>query len=1059
MYAYNPRKKTYPQLKESLVGEDRWDTLNQIQKELKLKKGEAPKQHWMIVGPRGMGKSHLLTLLYHKVSEKLKKHWIPVLFPEELRMANSLAKFLERAAKETQLELIQENEPHAKELDEKIKKARGLPITERADYLFSVFTWLHEATGRHVLFITENLQQLMGKKIDEMGLKKLRAYLQTSEAILFICSATTVFEELHDHKHPFYHFFHIKRLEDLSFESMKILIIRILSESSQPEKSKEVVKHEARLRAIYSFAGGNPRLAVFLSKILQTEVPEEIIDMMDDILDDLTPYFDAILNDMPDYQEEILNTLAEFEPAQSPKEIAEHLEIPQATVRNYIKHLKENGYVRIAFSKGKSNFYCLSEYLYRVWYQMRDSSHREETRWLMELLMMLYSPERIIEEKKKLETCIDERDFVSSYKVLIDKTTDFIRENQQYCQTIESFVVSLSEKEKELFKEAKVFTSKGKYNEAIRTYKKIVKLNPKSMSAYGLWGFCLKAINKHKDAIKKYKEVLKIEPNSELAYMSWGTCLTELGLYDEAVEKYKKAADISPDYAYVHKLWGECLREQMKYDEAIEKYQDAAKYDPNDDSIFELWGDSLRSINKRDEAISKYKEALKLNPSSTDALWGWGACLRDKGLYNEAIDKFTKTIEVESEFVAAHGAMGDCLRQLKRSEEAAECYKKAIEIEENYLDSYFAWGQLLNEQGQYDEAIKLYQKVLKIEPHSIDALGSWGTCLVAQNKYDQALKKFRHILDIEPNSLEAYKFIAKILLKSEQFDESIQIYETHFTNSNDCLVLCDYGKCLLALNRYKEAAKQFEKVINLWHSCHKVYLDYAKALEGAGKKEKALIAFVNAVKYNSTLSPFIDLEFKTILEEHVVPILKELKLEKLLKNFNGKNKKIKYQAAAILLLMGKYDLVAEHLEEILIQENVQKDSQEYELLIFTIKLCLWSKLLEGNVTDTSKLTDFYIKYIASIEEESKEKEISNLILGLFKLQVNKNISSQYIAEILVKLEKAEGVPYSEIFEKIWICISKPDTIEANKYLNEKGIAEAVKELTREGESHIVSKKL
>src|SRR3989304_9353751 len=102
MYAYNPRKKTFQQLEKSLVGNDRWDILNGIMRELMLKKGEAPKQHWMIVGPRGIGKSHLLTLLYHKVKDdkKVSKLWLPVLFPEELRMGGNLAKFLERAAGE-----------------------------------------------------------------------------------------------------------------------------------------------------------------------------------------------------------------------------------------------------------------------------------------------------------------------------------------------------------------------------------------------------------------------------------------------------------------------------------------------------------------------------------------------------------------------------------------------------------------------------------------------------------------------------------------------------------------------------------------------------------------------------------------------------------------------------------------------------------------------------------------------------------------------------------------------------------------------------------------------
>jgi len=92
MYAYNPRKKSYQQLERSLVGSDRWDVLNNILRELDIEDGEGPKQHWIIIGPRGIGKSHLMTLLYHKSKrdKKLSNLWIPVLFPEDLRMAGSL---------------------------------------------------------------------------------------------------------------------------------------------------------------------------------------------------------------------------------------------------------------------------------------------------------------------------------------------------------------------------------------------------------------------------------------------------------------------------------------------------------------------------------------------------------------------------------------------------------------------------------------------------------------------------------------------------------------------------------------------------------------------------------------------------------------------------------------------------------------------------------------------------------------------------------------------------------------------------------------------------------
>lgn len=436
MYAYNPRKKSAEQLENSLVGDDRHAILADILAELDLKEGAPPKQHWMIVGARGMGKSHLLTLLHHKVcaDEKLQKLWLPVLFPEEIRMAGDLSRFLERAATEICHDLEHAGSPVAAELKEKIGRIRAIRTTERVEYLFSLITWIRQATGRHILLIAENLQQLLGKKISIMDQKKLRAYLQSEDALLMIGSATTIFDALHDHSHPFYHFFHIRRLTELSYENIKTLVLNLLAGYGKEDQARIIMANEARLKVLHAFTGGNPRMAVFLSDILKTDVNEEMIDIMDRILDELTPYFESIINDTPEYLQEIINALAFYEPAQSPKEIAEHLEMEPATVRNYLKQAKDSGYVRVAFSKGKSNYYCLNEYLYRTWFQMRDSSHREELRWLMELMLLLYTREQLMKENVQIGGAGES---VTLYQRLVQQTCEFMLLNPSFCKIVD----------------------------------------------------------------------------------------------------------------------------------------------------------------------------------------------------------------------------------------------------------------------------------------------------------------------------------------------------------------------------------------------------------------------------------------------------------------------------------------------------------------------------------------------------------------------------------------------------------------------------------------------
>lgn len=551
MYAYNPRKKTYEQLESQMVGEDRWEILNAVLSEMEIKKGEGPKQHWIVVGPRGIGKSHLMTLLYHKIKNKkvLKDKWIAVLFPEELRRVSSLYGFLERALREVlnEMEGVDKESPVVKTLREKMDEVRKTPQKERADNFFSLISWFYEETGKHIVLITENLQYLLGKKLSVIEQKKIRAFLQTSDSLLIIGTATTVFEGLHDHSHPFYHFFHVRRLEELSFEDMKIMISGILARRGKLESAEEFIDKDVRLRALYSFTGGNPRMAIFLADILSTELPEEMLDIMDMILDELTPYFDAIMSKIPDYQEEIINVLAEFEPAQSPAEIAAHLEMSQNTVRKYLKLLKDDGYIRIVFSQGKSNYYCLNEYLYRIWYQMRDSSHREETRWLMELLLILYSKDILHNERQRLVAIPNKEQSFISYKKLIHQTIDFSDTHPDFCKIIDYCVNSFEELKTAMeLEEAKLSTEAVKYFEkedfkgAADIAQKIISINPESKFGIFILVVSFLSIGRIADTIPFFEKLLIMYPDSYQLLVLFLKTLLSLNREEEAITILEK---------------------------------------------------------------------------------------------------------------------------------------------------------------------------------------------------------------------------------------------------------------------------------------------------------------------------------------------------------------------------------------------------------------------------------------------------------------------------------------------------------------------------------------
>lgn len=1062
MYAYNPRRKSFKQLEKSMVGDDRWDILNGILEEMDIKKGEGPKQHWIIVGPKGIGKSHILTLLYHKVknNRKLGKKWVPVLFPEELLMAGKLHKFLERVLVDTIQEFDQEENPVSNELVQNIKKIKENPISERSEHFFSLLSWFQRETGKHILLITENLQQLMGKHFSLIEQKKLRAFLQTSDALLIIGSATTVFNALHDYSHPFYHFFHIRRLGDLSFEDMKTLIHGILAQKLRPELSQKALDGDARLRALYSFTGGNPRMAIFLADILSTEVPGEMLELMDRILDELTPYFLSMLAGIPDYLKNIINTLAAFEPAQSPMEISRHLEVPQTSIRNYLKLLKEDGYVKVAFSKGKSNYYCLNEYLYRVWYQMRDSSHREETRWLMELLLMVYSSEEMIEEKAKLEANneINSADFF--YKKLIDQTIQFLDEHPDYCKVFEYYVHAMfsdqeglmkePSKEHKMLIEALQLLFNGQNGKADAIFQDIINSDPQSESLFYDWGASFFALGRREEAIEKFRKAIDINPLFMPPYMGMGGCFMANGQYKEAIETFERAEELNLKSAEIYGFWGNCLNLLGKHEEANEKLEMAAELDPGSDTIYGVWGDCLKRLGRYEDAIEKLEKSIELNPKNENTYGVWGDCLTELGRYEEAIDKYKKAMEINPKSEIVYRVWGDCLTKQGSYNEALEKFEKSIELNPESEITYSHWGDCLRQQGKHKEAIKKFKKAVELNPNYDMAYGAWGECLMKLKRYDKAIDKFKKTIELNPDFKTVYWLWGDCLKKLEKYEESITVFEVFPPEKSNYRAVLAYAECLLRVDRLDDALTRFEEIIDHLPKFYFAYLFYGALLEVRKEEEKALLSYLKFIKFSPDKF-VLTFGFQDIYEKKIEPLLKKMNSREYVTQFLGEREEAfsKTSLVILLILFKKYDLLSGRDHDILndVMANEGEQRNEIELLIFTIKMSIWLELTNGNLNDALRLIGFYIEYVKFLKAgQEKGLEVLEFFIDLFILQPRFNIEPGNIQEILDRMKNDVEASFSDVIFKIWTCLSEPGSVEAQRHLNEKAIAEIVRKL-------------
>jgi tetratricopeptide (TPR) repeat protein len=166
---------------------------------------------------------------------------------------------------------------------------------------------------------------------------------------------------------------------------------------------------------------------------------------------------------------------------------------------------------------------------------------------------------------------------------------------------------------------------KGRINEAIVQFQKVLQLDPDFEMAQNNLGNALLQSGRTDEAITHFQKVLQLHPDLALAHFNLGNALLQKGRVDEAIPQYRKAAEIKPNYLEAHFNLSLALAQQGRVDEAIPEYKKVLQLNPNSWETRRNLGLALQQKGRADEAIPQYQHALQLKPDdpATENYLAW----------------------------------------------------------------------------------------------------------------------------------------------------------------------------------------------------------------------------------------------------------------------------------------------------------------------------------------------------------------------------------------------------------------------------------------------------
>ena len=367
--------------------------------------GRKSKQHLLFIGPRGIGKTHLLDWIEDTVQsdETLSASYLVVRFPEESNRTLSFADFLIGLCQI--LKDVAEDEPLWTGLFDKVQteedNARVL------DTLVPAIREQNRQSNRTLIIMLENLGEIFTRQIrDKNDLASLRKFFMGDNGCLLLATAPLHFDAITDVGQPFYDFFDIQILENLSFKETVEVIRRNLEWENRSDILSTFEDMHSRLQGLYRMTGGNPRLTMMLYELIAHDSVTRVQDQFHLLLDRISPFYQDRLNDLPPSQRALLECLASMrDQEKTPAAIAAQMRMSQQETSSLLKRLSDAHYLsaRQHPQDKRSRLYTIREGFFDIWLAMNLSrGARKRLPFLLTFFNLFYPSIDAREEKRNI---------------------------------------------------------------------------------------------------------------------------------------------------------------------------------------------------------------------------------------------------------------------------------------------------------------------------------------------------------------------------------------------------------------------------------------------------------------------------------------------------------------------------------------------------------------------------------------------------------------------------------------------------------------------------------
>lgn len=783
-----------PELLESMLVA-RNDVVDRLERSVLDSVRSGAGHHRLLIGPRGVGKTHLLAVLYNRIHDnaRLRPRVVIAYMKEEERGVASFLDWLVRILRA----FHRRNEPSPKagavDLAQGLEALKQMPLDQAqaaAERLLLRFVG-----DRRLLLIVENLGELFGESrgMGREGQQRFRDLVQQHPFWTIVASSQSLFEDVQAREAPFYGFFKVRHLGAFDVDEAVALLGKLadLEERQELRRFFETEVGRGRIKAIHRLTGGNPRLLVIFYQFVDCDAIEHLATPFLEMVDSLTSYYQEQMQPLPALQQKIIEFLCEHRTPATVKDIAQSCFITHQTASAQLGRLAEKRYV-VATKDGRQSFYELREPLFRICFEVKENMGYP-IRLFVDFLGVFYSMEELKRKYRSasLLRSMYEKGGVDPKSRKLGIELEYLGEALSAYYGTGSDTMAIEVEPLCLPEEASIrrmvedLISEADYSEAIKLADaaydldlggtefllksaegrrrmgdlegareragQLVAAEPDNLPAW-IEKAAIEWVSPQRDlAESSLRRIIELDPTDVASLLKLARIYSDREEYSNALALFVAAIEggFADFRIWLHR--GVLLGDLGDLVEAERSFGEAIALQPQQASAWLLKGRVAMALGNYPTAEECFDKVTELQPTDGDGWRFLGMAKVAAGNHRGAIASFEQSIERRPDELSTWEMMGRLLWDADDHTRALECFERVTGLAPADAEGWMRLGLAQRLAGEPRAAERSYGRATELKPDSVFAWVSQGRLLLDEGEHRRAVECLQRAVDLQPD--------------------------------------------------------------------------------------------------------------------------------------------------------------------------------------------------------------------------------------------------------------------------------------------------------------------